>query len=217
MVNTRMYDVVIPESVCFPQINKQGSLINKVTICLCLFMLSRANHEDNVSVVNFLIEHGIGIQHVVCVPFYCAATCWVSVVLPSCFFYYTQVKALHQYITNMLVVFLSYYCIILGCMLYRPKMAAPLALVVSVHIIEKCMLNTGEHVLYGGRNMPQLFQAISIALIGFSWIYLPIHTNSSVDFITCLFAAELLGIAIVFIFYVTTGVGRVIFEAYNAD
>jgi hypothetical protein len=217
MVYSRTNDTVIPTSVCFPLINKQGSLISKVIICLCLFMLSRANHEDNTSGVKFLTEHGIPIQHVFCVPFYFAIICWLSVVLPSCFFFYTQVKVLHQYVANMLVVFLSYYCIILVCMIYRPQMTAPLALVVSVHIIEKCMLNTGEHILYGGRNMPQLFQTIAIALIGFSWIYLPIHTSSSVDFITCLFAAELLGIAIVFTYFVTTGVGVVVFNAYNAE
>ena len=209
--------MVMPDSVCFPLINKQGSLVSKVMICLCLFMLSRADHKDNAVVVDFLIEHGIQIQHIVCVPFYCAVTCWLSMVLPTCCLYYTQVKALHQYITNMLVVFFCYYGIILICMLYRPKMAAPLTLVISVHIIEKCMLGTGEHILYGGRNMPQLFQILAILLIGFSWIYLPIHTNSSIDFITCLFASEILGIAIVFTFYVTTGLGRVIFEAYSAN
>jgi hypothetical protein len=78
------------------------------------------------------------------------------------------------------------------------------------------MANTGEHVLYGGQNIFTLFRVLAIALIGFAWIYLPIHANSSFDFIACLFAAELLGIVIVFTYYFTTGVGLYVYQCYES-
>jgi hypothetical protein len=182
-----------------------------------MFMLSRSHHVEDNAVIHFLIQNGIKIQHIVSVPFYCTVILWTAAVLPSCFLYYTQVKGLHQYVANMLFVFVAYYGVILGCMLYRPATAVPLTLVISVHILEKCMVNSGEYVLYCGQSIRALFRVFAIALIGFVWIYLPIDATSSVDCVACLFAAELLGIAIVFTYHFMTGLCSFIYRCYDTE
>jgi hypothetical protein len=217
MPHTYRHQSVMPERVCFPIINTQGSLINKICICLCVYLLSRHTHIDAVSIVEFLIQHGVSVQHVACIPLYFAFFCWVSVVIPSCIMYYTQIKALHQYIIHMLIVFIGYYSIILACMLYRPKTASPLCLIIAVHVLEKAMINTGERVLYGGQHLPSIFKLLSLSIICFSWLYLPIHVTSTTDLIACLFAAELFGIVIVFTYHIMIGSVTVIVHAYKNE
>jgi hypothetical protein len=211
------YNTVVPKNICFPLMSQQGSLLNKVTICLCMYVLTRAHHHDNNSVVNFLLQHGVRLQHIVSLPIYVALTLWLSAVLPSCLLYYSQIKALYMYIMQMSLVFLCYYMSVYTCMIYRPEMTAPLTMVIAVHILDKCMTNTGERVLYGGARLAVMFKTTSMMLILFSWMYLPIHTSSSFDFIICLFAPELLGIGIAFCYYIMEGFVHVAYSKYEHE
>jgi hypothetical protein len=182
-----------------------------------MFLLSRENHKDKSILMDFMIKHGIAVQHVICFPLYCAFLAWVALVAPSCFMYYAQVKALHQYIVNMLIVFLAYYGVVILCMVQRPQMAAALTLVVSVHILEKCMVETGERILFIGAKVRKMFEVLALGLIGFAWLYLPIHTTSSMDFVCCLFAAEVIGICIVCLFHLLRGFGAFLHHCYDIE
>jgi hypothetical protein len=208
--------IAVPETVSFPLINKQGALLYKVVICLCMYALNRSQHTDeNANFLRFCLQHGVGPQHVICIPFYAVISLLLSVLLPSCFLYYSQIKALYHYLVHTLVLVISYYSLILLCIIYRPATAALFTLVVSVHVAEKCMVDTGERILYCGHNLRTAFQFFALLLIWFAWIYLPLQIPPPLDFITCLFIPEVTGIGIVFAYYLVNGVCIVTYDTYS--
>lgn len=204
------------DRVQFPPINKQGGLAYKVATCVCMFVLNRMHYtDDHTQFAHFCEQHGVYIQHVICIPFYCMTLMLLALLLPSCFLYYSHVKALHSYLVHLLVTIVAYYGLILLAVLIRPQSAALLSLVVSVHVAEKSVQGTGERLLYHGRQAQAIMQAFAMGMILFAWMYLPLHIHSSLDFIASLFLPEVFGIIVLFIYYFTIGTASLVVHTYS--
>jgi hypothetical protein len=203
-------------NIQFPQINKQGTLISKLMIAACTFLLNRFNHTDESHFIKIHNQYGIGVQHLVAFPLYMSAVLWLAVVIPSCLMFYTRIAALHQYLVHMVIIFNSYYIATIICIIYRPQAAALLALTSSVHILEKCMPRTGEHVLCGGARLKDVFQMAALIMILFCWVYLPLHIEHGFDFVTCLFAPEIIGVMVMFSYYMCCGLFILVSDTYQS-
>ena len=201
--------------VQFPQIHKQATLVSKLMIAACTFMLNRFHHTDESHFIRLHKQYGIGVQHIVALPLYLAGVLWLAAVIPSCLMYYTRIAAMHQYLVHMIIIFNSYYIATILCIVYRPEAAALLALTSAVHILEKCMPLTGERVLYGGAQLKDLFQITALAMILFFWVYLPLNMENAVDFVVCMFAPEIIGLGVRFMYHLSCGLFTLLLETYE--
>lgn len=199
----------------FPEINTQATLLSKIMIAACTFMLNRFQHMDESHFIKLHKSYGIGVQHIVALPLYISGVLWLAVVIPSCLMYYTRIAALHQYLVHMIIIFNSYYIATILCIVYRPEAAALLALTSAVHILEKCMPRTGERVLCGGARLKDLFQIAALVVILFFWVYLPLNIESGVDFVVCMFAPEIIGVVVMFMYHLSCGILTLLLETYE--